>query len=138
VGATSLLHQEFPVQTDTQAWTDLTPSGTSPTSRRFHTAIYDPVRDRVVVFGGDAPGVLNDVWALSLGGTPAWTELAPSGIPPSARYLHGAIYDPVRDRMVVFGGWDPSSRNDVWALSLAGSPAWTLLAPTGGLPSGRY
>jgi len=140
VGATSLLHQEFPVHTDTQAWTNLTPSGTSPTSRRSHTAIYDPVRDRVVVFGGDAPGVLNDVWALSLGGTPAWTGLAPSGTLPSARYLHGAIYDPVRDRMVVFGGlgYSFSILGDVWTLSLTSTPAWTQLTPTGTPPSARY
>ena len=50
--------------------------------------------------------------ALSLAGTPAWSALAPSGTPPSWRYMHSAIYDPVRDRMVVFGG---SSLNDVWA-----------------------
>ena len=48
-----------------------------------------------------------------------------NGFPaPPARYRHTAIYDPVRDRIVVFGGNSGSSQyNDVWALSLAGSPA---------------
>ena len=35
------------------------------------------------------------------------------------RYYHSAIYDPMRDRMVVFGGDDGAYsgwRNDVWAL----------------------
>jgi hypothetical protein len=33
------------------------------------------------------------------------------------RIYHTAIHDPVRDRMVVFGGWSGSSYlNDVWAL----------------------
>jgi hypothetical protein len=54
-------------------------------ARERHTAIYDPVRDRMLVFGGcDASlAPLNDVWALSLAGTPVWTHLAPSGTPPT-------------------------------------------------------
>jgi len=110
-----------------------------PTRRCAHSAIYDPVRDRMVVFGGAGDrGYLNDVWALSLAGTPAWTRLTPSGTPPGIRYAHSAIYDPVRDRVVVFGGSPGAGYfNDVWALSLAGTPAWTQLTPTGTPPSGR-
>jgi hypothetical protein len=119
----------------TPAWTQLTPTGTAPSQRTYHSAIYDPVRDRMVVFGGGAGSRYNDVWALSLAGTPAWTQLTPSGTPPSARISHSAVYDPVRDRMVVFGG--VPVLNDVWALSLAGAPAWTQLTPAGTPPLGR-
>jgi hypothetical protein len=92
----------------------------------------------MVVFGGLGGSVLNDVWALSLSGTPAWNELSPTGTPPTARDLHTAIYDPVRDRMVVFAGYDDSGdRNDVWALSLSGPPAWSALTPTSTPPTGR-
>ena len=124
----------------TPTWTALTPSGTPPSARSSASAIYDPVRDRMVVFGGhDGTNARNDVWALSLAGTPAWTQLAPTGTPPSARRDHTAIYDPVRDRMIVFGGFDGSAyHNDVWALSLAGATAWAALAPSGTLPSARY
>ena len=52
-----------------------------------------------------------------------------SGIPPSARQGHTAIYDPGRNRMVVFGGSDGGS--SVWALSLSGSPAWSSSSPLG-------
>ena len=48
---------------------------------------------------------------------------------PTGRDSSTAIYDPVRDRMVVFGGWDGSYRNDVWVLSLSGTPAWSELSP---------
>lgn len=125
------------------AWSELTPGGeTSPPARFGHTAIYDPVRDRMVVFGGAGGGLLNDVWALSLGGSPAWSELTPAGDTPAARVDHTAIYDPVRDRMVVFGGNDyvqgPYYRNDTWALSLAGIPAWSALTPAGSPPSRRF
>ena len=120
--------------------TDLTPAGTPPSPRRSPSAIYDPVRDRMVVFGGygNTPGALADVWALSLSGTPVWTQLHPSGIPPSARLEHTAIYDAGNDRMVVFGGSTVQAYlNDVWALTLAGDPAWTRLTPTGEQPDVR-
>ena len=119
----------------TPTWILLTPSGTPPAPRVDHTAIYDPVRDRMIVFGGASSStLLNDVWALSLSGTPAWTSITPSGTPPSARYTHTAIYDPVRDRMVIFGGSNGLFLNDVWALSLAGTPAWTSVTTTGTAP----
>jgi hypothetical protein len=122
----------------TPVWTELTPSGTPPSVRRFHSAIYDPVRDRMVVFGGyTGDGYLNDVWALSLAGTPAWTELTPSGTPPHTRYRQSAIYDPLRDRMVVFGGYRSAFLNEVWALSLAGTPAWKQQTIAGSPPSPR-
>ena len=123
----------------TPAWTRLTPTGTPPAERYYHSAIYDPVRDRMVVFGGynTSSGRFNDVWALSLAGTPAWTQLMPTGTPPSVRNRHSAIYDPVRDRMVVFGGYGGSYLNEVWVLSLADPPAWTQLTPTGTLPGAR-
>jgi hypothetical protein len=121
------------------AWSALTPAGNSPPARVDHTAIYDPLRDRIVVFGGSSEGASyrNDVWALSLAGSPVWSELTPAGTPPPGRHSHSAFYDPVRDRMVAFGGTGGSLRNDVWALSLAGSPAWSELTPAGTLPTGR-
>ena len=120
------------------AWTQVTSSGTPPSGRFGQSAIYDPVRDRMVVFGGrSSASYLNDVWALSLAGTPAWTHVTPTGAPPGARQGHSAIYDPVRDRMVVFGGAASSFVNDVWALSLSGTPAWTQLVPSGTPPAAR-
>ena len=39
----------------------------------------------MIVFAGKATSGganLNDVWELSLSGTPTWTQLAPAGSPP--------------------------------------------------------
>jgi hypothetical protein len=59
--------------------------------------------------------------ALTLSGSPAWSQIFPAGVPPSGRAEHVAIYDPVGKRMVVFGGNDfSSSLNDVWALAWSG------------------
>ena len=126
----------------TPAWSEITPAGSPPSARYAHTAIYDPVRDRMVVFGGQEggawpEGVRNDVWELSLSGDPIWSELTPAGDLPTGREAHTAIYDPVRDRMVVFGGLNYLPRSDVWALSLSGTPAWSELSPAGNPPPGR-
>jgi len=85
--------------------------------------------NRMIIFGGQAPtsgcnaNPLNDTWVLinanGLGGTPAWSQLAPTGPTPSARGAHGAGYDAANDRMIVFGGdttgCTPPAFNDVWS-----------------------
>jgi hypothetical protein len=129
--------------TGTPSWTALTDMGnyygSGPAGRQAHAAIYDPVRDRMIVFGGRGGNVYNDVWAFPLSGPPVWTQLFPSGTAPVAREGVTGIYDPVRDRMLVFGGNDAAhvDHNDVWALSLGASPAWTKLTPTGTPPAPR-
>src|SRR5438105_3398641 len=102
-------------------WTQLTPSGPALPARAGHAAVYDPVNDRVVVFGGydgvSAPASRrNDVWALSLSGVPTWSNITPAGAAPSARSSVTGVYDSIRQRMVIFGGTDPSFRHDAGAL----------------------
>ena len=119
------------------SWAPLAVSGTPPSGRQGGAAIYDPVRDRLIVFGGIASERLNDLWQLSLSGTPTWTQLTPAGTPPSPRDGSLAIYDPVRDRMVLFGGSSTAPQNDVFALSLSGAPAWSQLLIVGTPPPAR-
>src|SRR5438034_9927579 len=119
-------------------WARLAPTGVLPTGLIYHSAIYDPVRDRMIVFGGFAVTARSEVWALELSGSPAWHQLSPSGTPPPARQQHTAIYDPLRDRMIVFGGTNGSPLGDVWALDLADSTSWTQLTPAGAAPSARF
>src|SRR6185295_5321840 len=97
--------------------------------------IYDPPRDRMLIFGGsDALGrPFNDVWSLWLGSAPRWERIVPDSFPPAARFGHSAIYDPVRDRMIVFSGGGFAT-NDVWALSLGTRILWNRLQPSGNPP----
>ena len=116
----------------TPAWTKLAMLGTPPAVRYGHSAIYDPVRDRMLVFGGWTASRDQGTWALSLSGAPTWTQLSTAGSPPGYPESITAIYDSDRDRMVCYGGGYVYQDNRATALSLAGTPTWTQLAPTGG------
>ena len=130
----------------TPSWTQLSPTGTPPTAREGHVAVYDFSANTMTIFGGSNcnGGYLSDVWVLSNangeGGTPAWTQLSPSGTPPAARaYLAGG-YTPSNRKMVIFGGTDGTALSDAWVLSNAngkGTPAWTELSPSS-TPQARY
>lgn len=133
------------------AWTQLSPSGTPPAPRCDHTAVYDPANNRMIVFGGNtATQTFSDVWVLTnangLGGTPAWTQVAPLGKTATGVESASAVYDPVNNIMTVFGGANlalTATTNGVWTLShangLGGTPRWTNIVAPGaaGSPGSR-
>src|SRR6185369_12389899 len=97
---------EFDLANNT--WTQLSPTN-SPHAQAYGSAVYDPLRSRMVLFGGyyyeaGAYYYQNATLALPLGTTPAWTTLVPSGTKPSPRRGHSGIYDSIDDALVVFGG----------------------------------
>jgi len=117
------------------AWTQLQIAGAAPGERHSPQWGYDPARQRLLIFGGYGhhyPGgpneYLSDVWQLSLDGTPTWTELFPSGTPPGGRLAGAAVYDPLRQRFVGFGGTRQGLPVNTWELDLSGDPAWVTIA----------
>ena len=120
-------------------WAQLVSVGPGPTARTEHSLAYDPVRQQLILFGGADGSARSDLWALSLHGSPVWTELSAAGVPPLGRYGHTMVYDSERDRFLLFGGYSPASsfNNDVWALTVSGSPAWEQIIPDGAPPP-RY
>ena len=125
------------------AWVQLAPTGTPPTARTKSTSVYDAASNRLIVFAGqDGSGngcsTFSDTWVLSnangLGGTPAWTQLSPTGGPPLGQYGAAAVYDSANNRMVISGGSATvggvcSFSTATWVLTnangLGGTPAWT-------------
>ncbi len=90
-------------------WTQLFPLHTPP-ARFGQAMVYDSARDRIVMFGGRSGNNkqdLNDTWVFKNGD---WTQLDPPASPP-ARVLADAAYDPIRDRVVLFGGQTITSDN---------------------------
>jgi len=111
-------------------WHELSPIGTPPQGRLAGVAAFDPKRQRFIGFGGTA-GAPVDTWSLDLHGQPEWSTIETNGQNPPGAYGMGSIYDPIRDRMVVFGGSNGAdyygSNNNIWALTLDDSPMWTQL-----------
>lgn len=109
-------------------WSRLATPGPGPGPRSRHSAIYDPVQDRVVLFGGSVEfEPRGDAWSLKLADGPSWSAMNHSGLSPSPRYGQVAVYDAAQQRMVMYGGYDLSYQSDTWALAL-GADAWTPLA----------
>jgi hypothetical protein len=132
------------------AWIQLSTAGGPPPARENFTAVYDTGSNTMTVFGGDnCFSGQEDVWVLSNangeGGTPTWTQLAPTGTPPSGNQNATAVYDSTNKVMIVFGGHPTNVQdgdtNVVSTLSNAngagGTPAWTQLSPLGTSPAVR-
>jgi len=107
-----------------------------PPGRQGHAMIYDPIPDRVVIFGGatgTTQSVQNDAWTTILSGGPPyrWVQLPTTGIPPLPRTDAAGVYDPVRQRFLIYGGTNGTSVfDDAWTLSMS-DLSWELLMPSG-------
>jgi hypothetical protein len=126
---------DLPGNSGLGAWTLTTPAGPPPPARSQHAMAYDLARNRLIVFGG--AGIngtnLSDVWAYAFSAN-SWSNLTPAVPGPAARRGSTMTYDASHDRMLVFGGQGAGLFNDVWALSLAGTPAWSSLTASGAPP----
>lgn len=100
-------------QWDGNDWHELDVGSTLPPGRTGHTMVFDPIRNRTLMFGGwGLGGPLGDLWAWD---GVAWTEIVTAGPNPSPRSDAAVAFDSVRDRLVVFGGYDGNSQvRDTW------------------------
>jgi cysteine-rich repeat protein len=106
-----------------EAWTELHPPE-SPPARATGCLVHDPMRDRLVLFGGfDSDGVLADTWALV---DDAWTPV-PSAEQPPARHLHSLTWHEALGAPVLFGGFDAGTTvfADTWIL---GDGGWSRVS----------
>ncbi|HEY5924301.1 MAG TPA: kelch repeat-containing protein [Kofleriaceae bacterium] len=111
---------------DGSAWTSSTPA-ISPTARRLAALAYDRRASRVVLFGGGvepAPmgafSVHDDTW---LWDGSAWTQAQPATKPPP-REGAAMAYDPIRQRVVMYGGLTGSTSQLTMAQLLADTWEW--------------
>lgn len=130
-------------------WEKKEVSGTPPPPMWGSAMALDDLHGVNILFGGDkaAPGggggssLENKVWAFD-SNTDAWTQLTPSGTPPSARREAAICWDDTNHRIWIFGGVDASGpRNDLWFLDLsAGLPGtWQQkTAVSGSAPDSRF
>lgn len=113
-------------------WTLKSIPGAKPSARTEGAMVYDPVRNVMVLFGGQTDvAQFGDTWEYN--GT-TWTERPISG--PPARYLHAMAYDEANSRVVLYGGWASFfSEFDTWAYD---GTSWTQILPPGQTPGRLY
>ncbi len=77
-GASVHSDQTWAYDFNTNTWTNMEPP-TQPLKLAAHNLTYDAESDRVVLFGGDAPGLNSDdqTWAYDLNAN-TWTDLSPA------------------------------------------------------------
>ncbi|MCK5944552.1 MAG: hypothetical protein KAI24_21365 [Planctomycetes bacterium] len=121
----------------TNTWTTLSADGnpSGPTTTTRPGMAYDPVLNRVVIFGGSDSnaGVLRDeTWAFDLGSN-TWSLLpnpSPGVTAPTARAGCKMAYDAATGVIILFGGQGAGGstdrKNDTWLLS---GGSWVQLSP---------
>lgn len=127
---------------NTGTWTQLHPSGGSIEKRPFGRAIYDPVRDRVLYFGGRSSSGDSSqsvaILDLTQGSDGALSSYLWSTIP--GREEFGFLFDAAANRAIVYGGADSTQRfDDAWQVDFSGGPGGAVspLGQPAGSPGQR-
>src|SRR5262245_4023875 len=109
--ASVILLPPVPSLAQNGTWTEVTNLPSTPGPRRQAGAIFDRENQRYLFFtgfNGDNNGLyilFNDVWALSVDGTPSWSHLTISDPLPGERHSTQWGYDAARNRVLIFGGY---------------------------------
>lgn len=107
------------------SWTPRNPT-LRPPARGSFAMTYDPLHNRVVVFGGSgSSAALGDTWVFDLSAL-TWSQLSPPNAPPARRMATMAFY-PEAGAIILFGGYDGTTyNNDTWRFD---GNTWTQLSP---------
>jgi hypothetical protein len=120
------LGDTWALDTTTGVWSAIDASP-SPSARYGSAMAFDPVSNRVILFGGGVPvasgapsELLDDTWALDMD-TRQWANLEPATAPPP-RAWQRMLYDPAAGRMILIGGiglgsestWSYDPASNVW------------------------
>jgi hypothetical protein len=106
-------------------WTDMKPAQ-QPIARNFHSMVYIPTIDRVLLFGGEGD---TGTWLYDYNGN-SWQLLkTPNG--PAGRYYSSMAYVSSIDRVLMYGGQLVSGNvaGDLWSFDPK-AMNWEELHPT--------
>jgi hypothetical protein len=125
-----------------ESWTLEGPGTEVPSPRSYPAMTFDGARGKAELFGGytdDWPNrYSNETWEWDPGKV-QWTKKNPAGTSPAARSGHAMVYDEVRQKSVMFGGFagaSPGYFDDTWEWD-SGANTWTQRTPKGRSPSAR-
>lgn len=86
-------------------------SSGGPMAREWAGMVYDPVRDKVVLYGGSTRSGLSDTTWEWDGST--WTQRFPAN-DPGPRTEHGMVYDSESGKVLLFGGYTTGPNAETW------------------------
>jgi len=93
-------------------WTNITPV-IKPESRWLSPVICSNSNNAVIFGGQNSQSILADLWKFSIDSM-KWDSVYQGSTKPSGRWGHTSVYVPASDKMIIFGGADPSYKNDTW------------------------
>ncbi len=102
-----------------------TPTDEQPAGRLFHSLLYFPPQQQVVMYGGNTGTPSAEFWSWN--GT-KWSRIEATG--PGPRIEPVLAFDSKRSRMLLFGGLDGNftGARDLWAWN---GQSWTQLSTNG-------
>ena len=106
-----------------KTWSDWTLASSKPQIRCLHTAAFDRVNRRMIVYAGQRNGALDDIWSFDLASR-QWTNLTPTQRPPGRFWSTSFVNKD--GRFVIFGGSGASNFNDTWEFNVS-TQTWTQL-----------
>lgn len=110
--------------------------GAGPSARSMAILVNFPIRNEVLLFGGstnetgNAGSLLGDTWTWS----GIWRRAADTPGGPSPRYMAAAAYNPERQTIMMFGGFNGGALNDTWEWN---GTSWSELHPAS-VPPAQY
>lgn len=133
----SHLGDTWTFSTETKQWHQVE-SAESPSPRAAAMLVYEPLHERLILFGGFGFGhsvVTNDTWAFDTRSN-SWADLKAEN-PPSERASYGLAVDSKRGLIVLFGGFTERGYfNDIWEYDPEEN-AWHEIKTEGGVPLAR-
>ncbi len=115
----------------------LTPAGPTPRGRGYHSAVW--TGDTMLLFGGVGGrfDLYEDLWSYDPRSN-TWTEIEVDGPRPTGRFYQSAAWDPIDERLYIFGGFDIATGllEDFWSYDPAEN-TWTQLLPNDRWPPSR-
>ena len=116
------------------AWALRTPAN-APSGRNGHAAAFHAGTGEVFLFGGYDTAARNDLWSWD---GVNWRDRMPTATLPGARWHASLAYDPILQRLVLFGGYNGSGYyGDTWTWD-ASANIWTQLPPALSPPARAY
>jgi hypothetical protein len=96
-------------------WTKWVDEPCPPCDRTAYAVAFDALRGKAVLFGGqgEEDARFGDTWEWD-GLSGIWTNETPTGVNPTARSDHALAFDAGRAKVVLFGGYGGSRRQDTW------------------------